>query len=93
MTTKGATIAAMAAGMFLAMAPTAGSAKATAKVHCEGVNSCKGKGACASAEHSCSGQNTCKGKGWIETTAKKCKAKGGHVAAEAGMDKAGMEKK
>jgi hypothetical protein len=85
MTTKGAAIAAMAAGMFLTMGPAVASAKETAKVHCEGVNACKGKGACASAEHSCSGQNSCKGKGWIEMSAKECKAKGGKAGVGDGM--------
>jgi hypothetical protein len=86
MTTKGSAIAAMAAGMFLATAPAIASAKPTAKVHCEGVNSCKGKGTCNGANNACMGQNSCKGKGWIEMTAKKCKAKGGTVVV-GGMDK------
>ncbi len=30
---------------------------------CNGKNSCKGKGACATAEHACAGKNGCKGKG------------------------------
>ncbi len=85
MTAKGSVIAAMAAGMFLASAPIVANAKGTAKVHCEGVNSCKGKGACNSANNGCKGQNSCKGKGWIELTAKKCKAKGG-TAVVGGMD-------
>ena len=80
MTTKGKAIAAMAAGMFLTMAPLAASAKGAAKVHCEGVNSCKGKGSCHSANNGCAGQNSCKGKGWIEMTEKECKAKGGKAA-------------
>ena len=85
MTTKGSVIAAMAAGMFLATAPMVANAKQSAKVHCEGVNACKGKSACSGANNGCKGQNTCKGKGWIELTAKKCKVKGGTVAA-GGMD-------
>jgi hypothetical protein len=64
MTTKGALIAAAAAGLFLAGAPAASSAAdSAAKVHCEGVNSCKGKGACNSKSNSCAGKNSCKGKG------------------------------
>jgi hypothetical protein len=78
---KGTTIAAMAAGMFLTMTPLLASAKDTAKVHCEGVNACKGKGACKSADNACKGQNGCKGKGWIGMSEKQCKAKGGTVAA------------
>jgi len=88
MATKGAAIAAMAAGMFMAAAttPMIATAKQAPKVHCEGVNSCKGKGACSSASNSCKGQNSCKGKGWIEMTEKKCKAKGGTVAASGGAE-------
>lgn len=87
MDTRGARIAAAAAALFLSGAPLAASAKDTAKVHCEGVNSCKGKGACNSANNGCKGQNSCKGKGWIEMSEKECKAKGGKVEAGGGMDK------
>jgi hypothetical protein len=86
MSTKGAMIAAMAAGMFMATAaPTPASAGDSAKVHCQGVNSCKGKSACNSATNSCAGKNSCKGKGWIEMTEKECKAKGGKVVAATPM--------
>ena len=64
MKTKGAIIAAMAAGLFGAGAPLVASAADSAKVHCQGVNSCKGKGACHGASNGCAGQNGCKGKGW-----------------------------
>jgi hypothetical protein len=43
-----------------------------AKVHCSGVNSCKGQSACKSANNACKGQNSCKGKGFLEMTAKQC---------------------
>ena len=49
MTNKSAIIAAMAAGLFSAGAPLAASAADAAKVHCQGVNSCKGKSACSTA--------------------------------------------
>ena len=81
MTNKGAIIAAMAAGLFSAGAPLAALAADSDKVHCQGVNGCKGKSACATAQNGCSGQNGCKGKGWIETTEKDCKAKGGKPAS------------
>ena len=80
MTNKGAFIAAMAAGLFSAGAPLAALAADSDKVHCEGVNSCKGKSACSTAKSGCAGQNGCKGKGWIEMTEKECKAKGGKPA-------------
>lgn len=80
MSNKGAMIAAMAAGLFSAGAPMAASAADSPKIHCQGVNSCKGKSACSTATSGCAGQNACKGKGWIELTEKECKAKGGTVA-------------
>jgi len=80
MTNKGALIAAMAAGFLTAEAPLVASAADAAKIHCEGVNACKGKSACSTASSGCSGQNSCKGKGWIEMSEKDCKAKGGKVA-------------
>jgi uncharacterized membrane protein len=80
MTTKGALIAAMAAGFFGAATPLVAAAADADQVHCQGVNSCKGKSACHGAGNACSGQNSCKGKGWIMTTEKECKAKGGKIA-------------
>ena len=80
MSNRGAMIAAMAAGLFSAGAPMAASAGDAAKIHCQGVNGCKGKSACSTATSGCAGQNGCKGKGWIEMTEKECKAKGGKVA-------------
>jgi hypothetical protein len=80
MTTKGALIAAMAAGLLGAAAPLVANAGDDAKVHCQGVNSCKGKGSCHSAANGCAGRNGCKGKGWVELSEKECKAKGGTVA-------------
>jgi uncharacterized membrane protein len=85
---KGAVIAAAVAGIFSAKVALADHHEAAAegakeaKVHCEGINSCKGKGECGGAGHDCAGKNECKGKGWISTTAADCKAKGGTVAAK-----------
>jgi hypothetical protein len=80
---KGAVIATAVAGLFLAKGGLAseheGEGKTAAKVKCQGVNECKGKGACHSADHACGGQNECKGKGWIEMSEADCKAKGGTV--------------
>jgi hypothetical protein len=80
MSKKGAIIAAMAAGIFSAGAPLVASAADSGKVHCAGVNSCKGKSSCHSASNACAGQNGCKGKGWVEMSEKDCKDKGGKVA-------------
>jgi hypothetical protein len=79
MKSKGAMIAALAAGLLGSAAPFVASAADGAKVRCQGANSCKGKSACSTASNGCAGQNSCKGKGWIETTEKDCKDKGGKV--------------
>ena len=81
-TTKGTLIAALAAGLFAAALPVAARAAESAgdKVRCEGVNACKGKGACHSASNACAGKNGCKGKGWVEMSDKECKDKGGKAA-------------
>jgi hypothetical protein len=80
MSTKSAMIASAVAGLFLTATPALVAAKTSGKVHCQGVNSCKGKGGCKGADNACKGQNGCKGKGWMEMTEKKCKDKGGTVA-------------
>lgn len=53
-----------------------------AKIHCGGVNECKGKSGCHSANNACAGQNGCKGQGYVELTAEDCQSKGGKVLAE-----------
>lgn len=55
--------------------------KSEAKVHCSGINSCKGKGACGTAKHDCAGKNACKGQGWIKTSKAECDTKGGKVVS------------
>jgi uncharacterized membrane protein len=71
-----ATAAAMLFGTALATTAYAADApKADAgKIHCTGVNSCKGQSACKSAANSCKGQNSCKGKGFLEMTKADCDA-------------------
>ena len=79
MTTKGALVAAAVAGLMASATPMVASAKGAGKVHCQGVNACKGKGGCKGADNACKGQNGCKGQGLTETSEKDCKAKGGKV--------------
>lgn len=56
----------------------------TAKVNCQGVNDCKGKGGCKSAANACAGQNGCKGKGFVDVASEDdCKTAGGTVMAGA----------
>ena len=57
------------------------STSAQAKVHCYGINSCKGKSSCHTASNTCAGKNTCKGQGWVLKTAEECKKAGGTVKA------------
>ena len=80
---SGASLAAAAVAMALNGVATspALAKKATASVHCVGVNSCKGMSACKTEKSSCKGLNSCKGQGWLpEKSAKACEAKGGTVA-------------
>ncbi len=61
--------------------PAPAATEQTAKVHCQGVNECKGTGACQTATNACGGKNECKGKGWVEVaSAEECTGKGGTVA-------------
>ena len=50
-----------------------------AKVHCVGVNSCKGQSECKTASSSCKGQNGCKGQGFLSMTKADCETAGGKV--------------
>jgi len=74
----GLAIAAAAAAMFVAT-PAAMAAKHEGKVHCTGVNACKGKSDCKTASNACKGMNACKGKGMNIMSEKDCTAKGGKV--------------
>lgn len=73
--------AAAAVVAITAAAPTMAVAKGAAKVHCYGVNGCKGQSDCKSGSHDCKGQNDCKGQGFKEMTLKGCKAAGGSTSA------------
>ncbi len=67
----GIALATAAAGMF-AMTAAAPVAAQGAKIHCEGVNSCKGTSDCKSAKSSCKGLNACKGQGFMSMTQAEC---------------------
>ncbi|MGH8699860.1 MAG: BufA2 family periplasmic bufferin-type metallophore [Burkholderiales bacterium] len=67
----GIALATVAAGMFAMTAAGPVSAQA-AKVKCEGVNACKGKGDCKGAKNSCKGQASCKGQGFTEMSQADC---------------------
>ncbi len=75
----GVALAAAAVGLF-AMTAAAPTAAQEAKVKCEGVNACKGKGGCKSAKNDCKGKNACKGKSFVETKSpQECNQRGGQV--------------
>ncbi len=70
--TPGVAIATAAAMLFGTTLIGSVSAASEGKIHCLGVNSCKGQSACKSANNACKGQNSCKGKGFLEMTASEC---------------------
>jgi hypothetical protein len=70
---SGAAMATAAALLFSTV--TVGAATAEdAKIHCMGVNACKGQSGCKTASNECKGQNACKGQGFVELTKKECDA-------------------
>lgn len=83
-----ATLAATAAMLALSACAFAGtppkgstgaSVAASDKVHCYGVNSCKGQAECKTAANDCKGLNACKGQGFTASTAKACLEQGGTI--------------
>ena len=77
----GIALATAAAAVFAAGAMMSTVVQADdAKVHCSGINSCKGTSECKSAKNDCKGHNACKGQGWVtKDSAKDCEAAGGTV--------------
>ena len=70
----GIALAAAAAGMFATAGIGNVFAAEEGKIHCEGVNACKGKTDCKTASNACKGENACKGKGFTAMSEKDCKA-------------------
>ena len=86
---KGASLASIAALLALSFSaaaatnPVGSSGVAVAasdKVHCYGVNDCKGQADCKTAKNECKGQGSCKGLGFKAAEAKVCLEKGGVIA-------------
>jgi len=80
--TKGLMLATAAAALFASGASLAEQhqkAGTEAKVHCTGVNACKGKSECKTATNACSGKNSCAGQGYVSMTGADCETKGGKV--------------
>ena len=76
---SGAVLAAAALSLAMTGATYAPALAKDAKVHCSGINSCKGTSECATSNSACKGQNSCKGHGWVFATKGDCKAKGGKI--------------
>jgi hypothetical protein len=72
-TASGAALTTAAAILFSTGFVSTTFAGSDAKIHCTGVNGCKGQSACKSATNACKGQNSCKGKGFLEMTQDECK--------------------
>ncbi len=76
MKSRAISLASAAAALFIAGASApafaAEEGASEAKIKCEGMNECKGKGACSSANNSCAGKNACKGKGFEMKTPEEC---------------------
>ena len=70
----GIALATAAAGLFVTASIPAASAAEEARIHCDGVNACKGESSCQTANNACKGQNSCKGKGWLYLTKAECDA-------------------
>ncbi|HEY4366513.1 MAG TPA: hypothetical protein VGN07_04705 [Steroidobacteraceae bacterium] len=71
---SGVALATAAAMLFSTATVMTAHAADEAKVKCEGGNSCKGKGACATAKHSCAGLNSCKGQSYVMLPKAECDA-------------------
>ena len=73
---------AFSASAFAVDAPKGSMGAAVAagdKVHCYGINACKGKAECKTAANDYKGMNACKGQGFKGMTAKACLDKGGVI--------------
>ena len=80
----GLALATAAAALFATAGIAPVAAKEEAKIHCNGVNQCKGQSACQTATHACKGQNSCKGKGWLYLSKSECDAAQAKMKQEMG---------
>lgn len=74
---SGTVLAAAAFAMVMGGLAAAPAQADEAKIHCVGVNSCKGQSECKTASSSCKGLNACKGQGFLSMTKAECDAAGG----------------
>lgn len=72
-------MATAAAALFTAAPMTVAQAGSDAKVHCFGVNKCKGHNDCKTATNACKGHAECKGHGFVTMSKHACEEIGGSV--------------
>ena len=72
-------LAATAAALFATAPVTAVQAGSDAKVHCFGVNKCKGHNDCKTEKNACKGHAACKGQGFVSMSKHACEEIGGSV--------------
>lgn len=76
---SGAVLAAAAFSLAIAGSALTPVQAASAKIHCGGVNACKGQSACKTGNSSCKGLNSCKGQGFLVMSKTQCKTAGGKI--------------
>lgn len=72
-------LASTAAALFSVAPINAVQAGSDAKVHCFGVNKCKGHNDCKTANNACKGHASCKGTGFVTMSKHACEEIGGSV--------------
>ena len=78
-------VASAVAGLLAVSTDTVAQAADAEKVHCYGINKCKGTGDCGGKGHSCAGQNACAGQGHINLPKDVClRIKNGHLEPKPG---------
>lgn len=93
-TITGAALAAAAASLIMTTAVGTVQAQEAKKIHCEGVNACKGQNDCSTAKNGCKGMGACKGQGFLSMTQAECdKAKEKMAASEKKEKQEGKAKK
>lgn len=89
----GVALAAAAAGLIMTATLAPVHAQEAKKVHCEGVNACKGMNDCSTAKNGCKGMGACKGMGFMSMTQEECDKAKAKMAAEKKQKKDDKAKK
>ena len=67
-----ASIAGLVASAGLAALNSPVQAAEEGRVHCYGINKCKGTGDCGGKGHACAGKNSCQGQGFLTLDTAPC---------------------